>query len=1007
MPGAFRRIARSPAAPIATLGALLCLSTIALFLTDLQTRYKDRIAAAKTDALSFANILAEHTALSFEEVDRVLLEVESVRKNSLAGKYPSQRATNAALQHLQKGSSILVAVGWTDASGNVVAHSYDRPPPRSNIADLAHFITPRDSNSDELFISPPYRSAVGDKWFMAASRRLSNADGSFAGVVTAPIDQASFTQLYRSINMGSHGSVLLLHRNGQLLAREPLLEAAIGRSYAKAPLLAEHLPKSESGSYETRSVVDDVPRIAGYHAVRGLPLVILVSFGRSDVLAPWYRHLYTFGLLVSAIAVVILIGTLVLMRQTNSLAAKTRALARTNTRFDIAISNMTQGLCLFDVDKRLLISNRRYQEMYRLPDELVLPGTPLDRILQHYADRGETSDLTVDQHVRLMPTTPRQNYQPSDGRQIFIQRKPLPEGGWVATHEDVTEQKRAEHLLAEKATELAAMNERFDAALNNMSQGLCMLDAEQKVVVSNARYSEIYHLSRDQICPGTSLAQILEYRREKGTAFADITPETYLARSVREAKEVRELADGRVIAIARHMMANGGWLTTHEDITDRARNEKRIAFLAQHDLLTGLANRTLFSEKLDDAAKRLKRHGSNFTVLMLDLDKFKNVNDTLGHPAGDQLLVEVARRLQSSLRDTDVVARLGGDEFAIIQENEKNQGDGAMALARKIIALIEQPFDLGGHKVSVGTSIGIAFAPEHGSDAETLLQKADIALYAAKSGGRNDFRLFKSELTEAADRQKSMEGELREAISGHEFELHYQPVIDVRTGAVSGVEAFVRWHHPSKGLLLPDQFLPLAESAGLMRLLGEWILRQACQDGAAWPSNIRIAVNLAASQFDSGNLFDTVLGALVESGLSPDRLELEITDAALLERDQNLLVIRQLRNLGVSIVLDNCGGGYSAASSLAGFPFDKIKIDRSIAQGAAYRRDCSAVVASVLALARGLGIATTAKGVENREQFQVLLAAGVDYAQGYLFGRPVPHCEFDLDAVTRSMKNVA
>ena len=679
MPGAFRRIARSPAAPIVTLGALLCLSTIALFLTDLQTRYRDRIAAAKTDAQSFANILAEHTALSFEEVDRVLLEAESVRKNSLAGKYPNQRATNAALQHLQKGSSILVAVGWTDASGNVVAHSYDRPLPRSNIADMAHFITPRDSNSDELFISPPYRSAVSDKWFMAASRRLSNADGSFAGIVTAPIDQASFTQLYRSINMGSHGSVLLLHRNGQLLAREPLLEAAIGRSYAKAPLLAEHLPKSESGSYETRSAVDDVPRIAGYHAVRGLPLVILVSFGRSDVLAPWYRHLYTFGLLVFSITVVILIGTLVLMRQTNSLAAKTRALARTNTRFDIAISNMTQGLCLFDVDKRLVISNRRYQEMYRLPDQLVLPGTPLDRILQHYADRGETSDLTVDQHVRLMPTTPRQDYQPSDGRQIFIQRKPLPEGGWVATHEDVTEQKRAEHLLAEKATELAAMNERFDAALNNMSQGLCMFDVEQKVVVSNARYSEIYHLSRDQICPGTSLAQILEYRREKGTAFADITPETYLARNVREAKEVRELADGRVIAIARHMMANGGWLTTHEDITDRARNEKRIAFLAQHDLLTGLANRTLFSEKLDDAAKRLKRHGSNFTVLMLDLDKFKNVNDTLGHPAGDQLLVEVARRLQSSLRDTDVVARLGGDEFAIIQENEKNQGDGAMA----------------------------------------------------------------------------------------------------------------------------------------------------------------------------------------------------------------------------------------------------------------------------------------------------------------------------------------
>jgi diguanylate cyclase (GGDEF)-like protein len=831
----------------------------------------------------------------------------------------------------------------------------------------------------------------------------------FAGIVTAPIDQAYFTHLYRSINLGSNGSVLLLHRNGQLLAREPMLESAIGRSYSNGPLLSEYLPKSESGSYETVSVVDGVPRIAGYQAVRGLPLVILVSFARADVLAPWHRHLHTFGLLVSAITVVILFGTIVLMRQTNSLAAKTRALARTNARFDIAISNMSQGLCLFDADKRLVISNRRYQEMYRLPDELVLPGTPLDRILQHYVDRGETSNLTVDQHVQLMPTTPKHDYQPSDGRQIFIQRKPLPDGGWVATHEDVTEQKRGEQLLAEKAAELEAMNVRFDAALNNMSQGLCMFDAEQKVVVSNARYGEIYHLSRDQIKPGTSLAQILEYRREKGTAFSGITPETYLTQNVREASEVRELADGRVVAIARHMMANGGWLTTHEDITDRARNEKRIAFLAQHDRLTGLANRALFSEKLDDAAKRLKRNGSNFTVLMLDLDRFKNVNDTLGHPAGDQLLVEVAQRLQSSLRDTDVVARLGGDEFAIIQENEKNQRGGAIALARKIIGLIEQPFELGGNRVNVGTSIGIAFAPEHGSDAETLLQKADVALYAAKSGGRNDFQLFQSELTEAADRQKSMEGELREAISGHEFELHYQPVIDVRTGTVSGVEAFVRWHHPSKGMLAPDQFLPLAESSGLMRPLGEWILRQACQDAAAWPSNIRIAVNIAASQFDNGNLFDTVLSALVESGLSPDRLELEIADTALLERDQvaHLLVIRQLKNLGVSIVLDNCSGGYSAASSLAGFPFDKIKIDRSITQGAAYRRDCSAVVASVLALARGLGIATTAKGVENREQFQALLAAGVDYAQGYLFGRPVPHCEFDLDAVTRSMKNVA
>ena len=486
-------------------------------------------------------------------------------------------------------------------------------------------------------------------------------------------------------------------------------------------------------------------------------------------------------------------------------------------------------------------------------------------------------------------------------------------------------------------------------------------------------------------------------------------PEDYLEKNGRAAKEVRELADGRVVEIARHAMPDGAWITTHEDITDRARNEERIAFLAQHDLLTGLANRALFAERLDDAAKRLARHGTTFTVLMLDLDKFKQVNDTLGHPAGDRLLVEVAQRLKSSLRDTDVLARLGGDEFAIIQENEKSQNEGAMALALRIIGLIEQPFDIDGHRVNVGTSIGIAFAPEHGADAEALLHKADVALYAAKSGGRNDFRVFQPELTAAADIQRSMESELRDAIARNEFELHYQPIVDARTRRVCGAEAFVRWRHPSRGLLGPDQFLPLAETTGLMLPLGEWILQQACQDAATWPEHISLAVNISVVQFSKGNLFDIILCALVDSGLSPARLELEIADTALLGKDHagNLLAIRQLKNLGISLALDNCGAGYSSPSYLADFPFDKIKIDKSVAQGFATRRDCAAVVASVLALAHGLEIATVAKGIESNAQYEALLAAGVDFAQGYLFGRPVRHSELDLNAAMPSARSVA
>jgi diguanylate cyclase (GGDEF)-like protein len=1007
MQGIYRKLARSPGSSVMALGVLFSVATVALFLGDLQTRYSDRIATAKKDARSFADVLAEDTALTFEDVDRVLRQAEAVRETSRSGRFDPAVA-NDALRRLQESSSILVGIGWTDASGEMLANSFGDKLPRKNISDLRHFTGQRDGIGDRLLVTPPFLSPTSDKWFTGVSLRLNNADGSFAGVVTAAIDQSYFTNLYRSIDLGKGGTIFLAHREGRLLAREPEQKDAIGKLIADGPLYTKYLPAAEEGTYEAASIVDGLARVVAYKAIPGLPLIVAVSYARSEILAPWYRHLYTFGPPVAAIVAVILFGTLLLVRQANALAAKGRILAETNARFNAAISNMSQGLCLFDADKRLVISNKRYQEMYGLPDGLVLRGTPLSRILQFYEDRGDIGITNVDTQAGSIPVEQEQTYEPGDGRKIFIQRQPLPDGGWVATHTDVTEQKRGEQLLAGKAAELEAINVRFDAALNNMSQGLCMFDAEQRVVVSNARYGEIYHLGRDQISPGTTLAQILEYRREKGTNFS-IPPEEYLRRKVRNGREVQDLADGRVVAIARHIMPDGGWLTTHADITERARSEKRIAFLAQYDLLTGLANRALFSERLEEAAKRQQRHGSDFSVLMLDLDRFKAVNDTLGHPAGDRLLVEVAQRLKSSIRDVDVVARLGGDEFAIIQENEKSQCEGAIALSLRIIELIERPFDIDGHQVGIGTSIGIAFAPEHGSDPETLLRKADLALYAAKSSGRNDFRIFQPEFIQAADTQKSKEGELRAALSGNEFELHYQPVIDVKTRRVCGVEAFVRWHHPSRGLLAPAEFLPLAESSGLMLPLGGWILQQACLDAAAWPPHVKLAVNISAAQFSNGSLFELIVCALAESGLWPERLELEIADASLLEEDRqvHLHTIRQLKNLGVSIVLDNCGTGYSSAAYLASFPFDKIKIDRAITEGLTRRRDCAAVVASVLALAHGLGIATAAKGVESAEQFEALQAAGVDFAQGYLFGRPVPHSELDLDVMVLPVRDVA
>jgi PAS domain-containing protein len=620
MQEAEQKLARSPAFLQAVLGAFFAASIVLLFSVDLQFRYQDAIAQGKKTALNFAKILAEHTVLTFEGVEQTLREAEKIRQDGLSGRYAKPEDTNAALRLLQQTSPVVVAVGWTDASGEVLAHSYDHKPPRTNISGMPHFNVQRDSPNNRLYVAPPYRSAANDRWFTAASLRLNNSEGTFAGVLTAPLDQSYFIKIYRSIDLGNNGSILLLHRDGLLLAREPSLDSAIGKSFAGGPLLTEYLPKSDTGSYETVSVVDGVPRVAGYTAVRGLPLVLLVSYARADVLGPWYRHLSIFGPLVALVVAAILFGTCLLVRQAGILAeksrnlkCKSRELEQTNRRFDIALSNMPSGLIMFDADQKIVISNFRFREMYGLKEDQVRPGTPLKELLESHLANGESSELDMDGYIRVVLTQPTQTQPLADGRTVFIRRQTIPEGGWIATHEDITEQKHTETSLLENAAELERINTRFDAAMNTMSHGLCMYDAEQNVVVSNARYAEIYHLDREQVKPGTPLREILNYRLQKGTNFKP-SAEVDISVNLKQTNETQELADGRTVSIARHMMPDGGRLTIHEDITERARNEKRIAFLAQHDLLTGLANRALFAQKLDEAAKRFQRHRISFSI---------------------------------------------------------------------------------------------------------------------------------------------------------------------------------------------------------------------------------------------------------------------------------------------------------------------------------------------------------------------------------------------------------
>ena len=430
-------------------------------------------------------------------------------------------------------------------------------------------------------------------------------------------------------------------------------------------------------------------------------------------------------------------------------------------------------------------------------------------------------------------------------------------------------------------------------------------------------------------------------------------------------------------------------------------SEAELAHLAHYDTLTGLANRTLFAKKVDDAVLRM-RSGQNFSIFMLDLDQFKAVNDSLGHAVGDALLKAIGTRLQSVMGPHDSAARLGGDEFAVLHPLEGNARSEAGALANRILEIVLKPYDIEGRKIIIGTSIGIAVAPGDGSDADTLTRNADLALYKSKSRGRNRFHFFDNAIEAGVRDRRALEDDLSKAISFDEFELAYQPVIELKTGNVAEVEALVRWRHPKRGLIFPGEFIPLAEQSGLIVPLGEKILRQACSDAAAWPAHIKLAVNLSPAQFKQSDLLGVVRSALADSGLSAGRLELEITETVLLEGDEkSLSELRALKEMGVSIVLDDFGIGYSSMKYLQMFPFDKIKIDKSFIQSMTMREDSAAIVCAIAGLGRALEMQTTAEGVETVEQLELVRTAGCQLAQGYLFGRPVPLRDLNLEGSHR------
>jgi diguanylate cyclase (GGDEF)-like protein/PAS domain S-box-containing protein len=798
-------------------------------------------------------------------------------------------------------------------------------------------------------------------------------------------------------------------------------------------------------------------------------------------------------------------------------------------QLDTAIEHMAQGLVMYDSECRVAVVNRRYLEMYGLSAQAVTIGMSLREVLQRRKDAGSffgdievycqnvQKSLAGDVHEPVLT-------EPNPGRFINVANTPIGGGGWVSTHEDVTERQKLLEGLASAEKQAQAQKVRTDTALNNMTHGLCMYDAEGRVVLFNKQYAVLRGHDPDTLL-GRSLLDLLRKRHGKGdlrasspekffaemqaaaargetttkivktgdrllrvvdqpmpcggwvATFVDITEQTQLEAErdrnrdflnmiidhVPSAIFVKNVRDRQYVLVNRAgrkfwgmppeamigktaaevfpprealnienreniLVASGepifdereittptdGVRTIHarrlvlrdpageaayvlgvvDDITDRRAADARIAHLAHYDALTGLPNRTLFHDQLH---KRLTALGpaEGLAVLYLDLDHFKSVNDTLGHAIGDELLRGVAARLKSCLRDGDLFARLSGDEFAIgmsagpsIQDlDERDPHERAQQLRK---AVVEQPFDLGGHQAVVDLSIGLALAPEHGSTVGELLKHADLALYGAKLDGRATCRYFEPEMNARMRLRRDLEMDLRTAIAEDQLQVHYQPVVRLQDGQVTGCEALVRWLHPVRGMIPPSDFIPVAEDTGLIGDLGEWVLRRACSDAARWPDDKKVAVNVSPIQLRNSNFSELVLKCLGQSGLPAHRLELEMTESVLMQStDATLATLRRMQEAGIGISLDDFGTGYSSLSYLRRFPFNRIKIDRSFVTDIAARPDALAIVRTILMLAESLGMTTTAEGVEKDDQKVLLKAIGCHEMQGFLFSRPL------------------
>ena len=993
-------IRRGPVLWLTLCGGLLVAAIFAGTIMMIDEFRERALSNSERELENTVMLLARHFEQQFDDSETVAADVITqmqISDTTSPEIFRERMSTPQAHHMLQSKVSALSYIGDVaifDSEGKLINWSRPSPVPDISIVDRSYFKIFKSEPQSEPILAEPARSYIDGSWTTVIAHRLSGPGGVFLGVMSRRIDPVNYERFFASLTLGEGAAIAMFHRDGTMLARYPHIDSMIGQKFKNAPLLHQVLTLGGGKTLRITSPIDGQDRLGAGAELSHFPIVVIATSAVSAALADW-RAQTRFLIVAAALsACVIALMLYLIIQQINRQNREAQQrLESEKQRLDTALNNMTQGLVLYDPSARIVTFNQRYIDMYSLSTDVVKPGCHYYELIQHRKDTGSyDGDVRAfcDPIMRdvAQGKVNRCIMECRDGRAFEVINKPLARGGWVATIEDITERRKLEQ---ERDRNYAFLREIID----HIPTQITVKDAiDHRYVLVNSVAETQFGLSRDDIV-GKSVSELFPEEHAK-----IITGEDDRALQSKEGLFIDEhlwqtkLFGPRFITSKRIAIRDSAGeprylINVVEDVTERRRADEKIAHLAHYDALTDLPNRVLFREQIERELRKANQ-GEQFALLYIDIDEFKGINDSLGHHVGDELLKTVATRIRGCIKPGDLIARLGGDEFAVIQTAIGSTAEVENFVAR-VYEAIRQPCQCLGHQLSTDASIGIALAPRDGTELDQLIKHADLAMYAAKAGGRRIHRFFESAMDASAKARLTMEQDLRQALVDGSFEIHYQPLLDLRRDEVTGCEALLRWRHPERGMISPAEFIPVAEDTGLINELGDWVLRTACAEAATWPDHIRLAVNVSPVQLKCQTLALKIAGALAATRLKASRLELEITEAVLIRDDEAALaILHQLRAVGVRIALDDFGTGFSSLSYLKRFPFDKIKIDRCFVSDISETDGSSSIVQAVVNIAAALHMTTTAEGVETEAQRELLRRLGCNEMQGYLFSAPKP-----------------